>query len=342
MSPLAYHISYGVGSALLVLRSDGYARCLETAGRVTVRILRFFVSYDLNGIRRSGNIYSSTMPSHNKQWSSATPGLLIFLIDQSGSMLLPFKDSSDSRTVFASRVVNRVIDSIIQKNYNGDHAKNRCFIVAIGYSVGAKELCSGFLSGLDNSPKRMETVKKKISDGAGGLVEIDKKMPIWVDPIEDDGWTDMAAAFKMAKEIIESWIKDKPECPAPVIINISDGVPYYNHKDTDACAKETEAIAKEIMSINTTDGNVLIFNAEIGEGATQIILPNSVSEIKVGGKGAEFLYEISSVIPDGYKGAAKKNGLELKEGSKGAVFAADAENLIKLIDFGSSKGQRDQ
>ena len=41
-SPLAYHISYGVGSALLVLRSDGYARCLETAGRVTVRILRFF------------------------------------------------------------------------------------------------------------------------------------------------------------------------------------------------------------------------------------------------------------------------------------------------------------
>lgn len=101
------------------------------------------------------------MSSHNKQWSSATPGLLIFLIDQSGSMLLPFKDSLDSRTVFATRVVNRVIDSIIQKNYNGDHAKDRCFIVAIGYSVGAQELCSGFLSDLDNSPKRTETVKKK-------------------------------------------------------------------------------------------------------------------------------------------------------------------------------------
>lgn len=42
VSPLVYHISYGVGSALLVLRSDGYARCHETAGRVTVRILRFF------------------------------------------------------------------------------------------------------------------------------------------------------------------------------------------------------------------------------------------------------------------------------------------------------------
>lgn len=282
------------------------------------------------------------MPSHDKQWSSATPGLLIFLIDQSGSMLLPFKDSSESRTMFSTRVVNRVIDSIIQKNYNGDHAKDRCFIVAIGYSVGAKELCSGFLSDLDNSPKRMETVKKIISDGAGGLVEIDKKMPIWVEPIEKDGWTDMAAAFKMAKEIIENWVKDKPESPAPVIINISDGIPYYNHKDTATCATETEAIAKEIMNITTPDGNVLIFNAEIGPGATEILLPNSVEKVKIGGDGAEFLYNISSEIPEGYKGAAQQNGLVLKEGSRGAVFAASAENLIKLIDFGSSKGQRDQ
>lgn len=279
--------------------------------------------------------------SHNKQWSSATPGLLIFLIDQSGSMLLPFKDSFDTRTVFATRVVNRVIDSIIQKNYNGDHAKDRCFIVAIGYSVGAKELCSGFLSDLDKSPKRIEKVKKRISDGAGGLVEIDKDMPIWIDPIDKDGWTDMAAAFKMAKQVVEEWVKDKPDSPAPIVINVSDGIPYYNHKSTSDCIQETAAIAQEIMNMNTSDGNVLIFNAEIGEGKMQIILPSSDDEVKAGGEGAQFLYEISSVIPEGYRGAAEKNGLELKEGSKGAVFGADAEHLIKLIDFGSSKGQRD-
>ena len=282
------------------------------------------------------------MPTHNKQWSSATPGLLIFLLDQSGSMLLPFKDSTESRTVFATRIINRVIDSIIQKNYTGDHAKDRCFIVVIGYSLGAKELCSGFLSDLDNSPKRMETVKKEIKDGAGGSIEIEKQMPVWVDPIEEDGWTDMTAAFRMAKEIISKWVSDKPDSPAPVIINISDGVPYYNHKENTECAKEAENIAKEIMSLNTPDGNVLIFNAEIGQGSTQIILPSSISEVKSGGSGAEFLYEISSVIPDGYHGAAEKNGLEPREGARGAVFAVDAEYLIKLIDFGSSKGQRDQ
>jgi hypothetical protein len=282
------------------------------------------------------------MATHTKQWSSATPGLMIFLLDQSGSMLYPFKDLAESRTVFATRVVNRVINSIIQKNYNGTSAKNRCFIVTIGYSVGATELCSGFLSVLDESPKRIETVKKKVSDGAGGLVEVETKMPIWVEPIDKDGWTDMAAAFRMAKEIIENWIKDKPESPAPVIINVSDGIPYYNFKDEAECAAETKAIAQEIMNIQTEDGNVLIFNAEIGSGTAPIILPSSLDEVKSGGEGAEFLFEISSVIPDGYAGAAQKNELNLKENARGAVFAADAENLIKLIDFGTSKGQHDK
>ena len=169
-------------------------------------------------------------------------------------------------------------------------------------------------------------------------------MPIWVEPTEKDGWTDMAQAFRMAKEIIESWINDKPDSPAPVIINISDGIPFYGRKDSSECAHETAEIAKEIMNINTSDGNVLIFNAEIGDSKTQIILPNSINDVKVGGQGAEFLYEISSEIPEGYKTAAIKNGLDsfLKDGSRGAVFAADAEYLIKLIDFGSSKGQRDE
>jgi len=53
VSPLVYYISYGVGSTLLVLRSNGDARCLETAGRVTIRILRFFcLLFRLLGIQR--------------------------------------------------------------------------------------------------------------------------------------------------------------------------------------------------------------------------------------------------------------------------------------------------
>lgn len=279
------------------------------------------------------------MPTHIQQWSSATPGLIIFLLDQSGSMQKEFQDS-ESRMNFATKALNRVIDSLIQKNFNGDRPKNRCFVVVIGYSYGAQELCSGMLSDLYDNVKRREPIRKKISDGAGGLVEVNKEMPIWVEPSYEDKWTDMAAAFRMAKQIINQWILDKPESPAPVIINISDGIPYYDLKPTSVCESETKELAKEIMNISTNDGNVLIFNVEIGQNH-RIILPASIQEMEIGGDGAKFLFEISSEIPEGYRAAAKANELQPRENSRGAIFGADAEYLIKMIDFGSSKGQHD-
>lgn len=282
------------------------------------------------------------MAKNDKQWSSATPGLLIFLIDQSGSMTLQFADTPDTRTVFASRVINRVINDIIQRNFNGTEPKNRCFISVIGYGGDVKTICSGYLKDLYMNPKRVDTIKKKISDGAGGLVETDFKMPIWVDPIDEDTCTDMKGAFEAAKKLSEEWIKDKPDNPAPVIINISDGIPYYSGKNTDLCMKETEVVANEIMQLSNEDGNVLIFNVEIGGNTYKILTPNSEEEMNVAGEPAKFLYRISSEIPDGYKDAAEKNELPIKQGSKGCIFNADAEYLIKFIDFGSSKGRRDK
>lgn len=282
------------------------------------------------------------MAKNDKQWSSATPGLLIILVDKSGSMMLKYKNESDSRTVFATRAINRVINDIIKKNFNGTEPKNRCFISVISYCADVKEECSGYLKDLYKSPKRVETVTKKISDGAGGLVDKKVKMPIWVEPTDTDTWTDMKGAFLMAKKIVEDWVADKPDNPAPVIINISDGVPYYDHKNSNDCMEETKAIANEIMQISNSDGNVLIFNAEIGDTSQEIITPNDDSEVKKGGAGAEFLYDISSVIPEGYIDAARKNELPVKPNSRGCVFSADAVTLIKLIDFGSSKGLGDK
>lgn len=280
------------------------------------------------------------MAKNDKQWSSATPGLIIILVDQSGSMMNEYCDG-DSRTVFSAKVINRVINSIIKKNFNKDKPKNRCFISVIGYGYEVKELCSGYLDELYKNPKRVEEVQKKVSDGAGGLVSTTIKMPIWVDPIDQDVWTNMKDAFVMAKQLVNDWIIDKPDNPAPVIINISDGVPYYDHKSTNECMEETKIVAQEILNMSNADGNVLIFNAEIGDGGHQIKVPSSIEEMNSAGDPAKFLFEISSIIPDGYKAAAKKNELDIKEGSKGCIFNADAVDLIKLIDFGSSKGQGD-
>ncbi len=278
------------------------------------------------------------MAKNEKQWSSATPGLLIILLDQSGSMLSDYEGTT--RTSFASLAVNKVIDNIIQKNFDGDAPKNRCFLSVIGYNHNVKELCSGWLTDLDATPLRYETLKKKTFDGTGGIIEVEVKQPVWVEPITNDGATNMLGAFQLAKDLAKKWIEDRPDAPAPVIINISDGVPFYDGKDPRICMQETVSLAKEIMNLSNEDGNVLIFNAQIDKSNGTVVCPSNRD--KVTQEEAKFLFDITSEIPASYKAAAAKNELSTEDGSRGCIFGADGVQLIQLIDFGSSKGQGDK
>ena len=280
------------------------------------------------------------MAKNDKQWSSATPGLLIILLDQSGSMMKDYDGTGMTRTKFATLAVNKVIDNIIQKNFDGDAPKNRCFISVIGYNHNVKELCSGWLKDLDASPLRYETLKKKTPDGTGGLVEVEVKQPVWVEPINENGATNMLGAFHLAKELVEKWMTDNIDGPAPVIINISDGVPYYDGKEPRECMKETVSVANDIMSLSNNDGNVLIFNAQIDKTNGTVIFPSNRTDVSQ--EEAQFLYDITSEVPESYKDAASKNELPTKEGSRGCIFGADGVQLIQLINFGSTKSQGDK
>lgn len=280
------------------------------------------------------------MPNNDMQWSSAKPGLLIILIDQSGSMLAPCPGDPDhNKTQFASLAVNNVIDNIIQKNFNGEEPKNRCFISVIGYNHNVSEITSGWLKELVNNPKRIETMKKKVLDGTGGLIEQEVKKPIWVEPITEDGATNMLGAFAFAKDLCKSWIDQNPDRPAPVIINISDGMPYYDRKPVETCMEETLALAEEIKQIQNMDGHVLIFNALIGNDSATVEFPSDGNSIK--NSDAKFIYGISSEVPGAYKAAAEKNGFNVQPGSRGCIFNADAVGLVRLINFGSTFGGGD-
>ena len=89
------------------------------------------------------------MNPYEMQWSSATPGLLVILLDQSGSMLDNY-DGNDPNTAFAAKAVNRVINTIIQKNFDGESPKNRCFITVIGYDDYVKDGKNGILFPINN------------------------------------------------------------------------------------------------------------------------------------------------------------------------------------------------
>jgi len=275
--------------------------------------------------------------SNSKQWSSATPGYIIFLIDQSGSMQETCIENKN-KAEFTALVINRTINELIFTNMDGDNVKDRVFISLIGYGGkggnSVDDIRSDYISSFADQPIRIDYLKKKVSDGAGGLVEIDDEMPIFIEPVSN-GLTPMGDAFAFAKLLIEGWLQKKPENPAPVIINVSDGLPFGGALEDQK--SKSLYVAGEIMTINTNDGNPLIFNIHIGNGNTKeyafIDNENEITDDQ-----SKFLFKISSKIPEAYKIAALKHDFTVKEDSRGFVSNAQPETLIRFINFGSSGG----
>ncbi len=246
----------------------------------------------------------------------------------------------ESKAEFAAKAVNRVIQSIIDKNFKGTAPLDRCKIVVIGYETEAKLLAKGTISQFANEPLEIVELKKKVSDGTGGLTEIPFKMPIWF-KAKTAGLTNMAKAFELAEIEIDDYFSNSLDCPAPIIINISDGVPCVMDDQCEAIIdiESTTKIAQRISSKQCNDGNVLIFNAHIEANGNKIELPDREEELR--DTGARFLFGISSPVPKAMHEAAGKSYLAIKPQSRGCMIACDAEGLINLINFGSAKAMVD-
>ena len=262
------------------------------------------------------------MRNYTTQWSSATPGYLIFLIDQSASMQKSF-EYGKTRAEATADAINNIIRELILTNTSGDKIKNRIFITLIGYDGGlnsnsVEEIRSDYLSEFDEAPLGYDADEE----------------PYFIEPIAK-GVTPMADAFSIAKELIEEWRTKKPQAPAPIIMNISDGNPYTEESRDDV--RETIEVAQQIMNISTNDGNPLIFNIYIGEGgSTPIEFAQDESQLQ-GDEQGTFLFKISSIVPDVLQEIGRNKYLfDLHKISRGFSYKADSEKLIKFIEFGSS------
>jgi len=283
------------------------------------------------------------MKKYEKQWSSNEPGLMIFLIDQSGSMEVEWGDKN--RAEQTSLVVNKVLENIILTNMDGTKPKNRAYISLIGYGGNGGNtvdiLAKGLLSDIADNPIDIQKVKVKKPDGGGGIIEIVEEKPVWVTPIAN-GLTPMGGAMDLAKDIIEKWIGKRADAPAPIIINITDGMAYNgNESNPMEEVEKTISVFKEIQSIKTSlDESPLVFNVHIGGDEKKIGFPENESELGNDDM-AKFLFEISSRVPDAIKEGANFS-FSIKENSKAFIANADLIDLIEFIEFGSKSAMQDK
>src|SRR5690606_27884160 len=114
-----------------------------------------------------------------------------------------------------------------------------------------------------------------------------------------DGHTPMCGAFQLARDSVSGWTDQHPDAFPPTVINITDG------ESTDG---DPSNIAREITSIVTPDGPVLLFNCHISaSGADSKLFPSTPEGLP--GREAELLFNISDVFPAKHLELARSAGI---------------------------------
>src|SRR5688500_3385419 len=129
--------------------------------------------------------------SYSAEISRTNPSCFIFVIDQSGSMSDQFASISKAKSEAVADAVNNLLQQLVIKCAKSEGVRDYYYVSVIGYgangaspafsgTLGSKDLIS--ISEIANNPTRIEERTKKVPDGAGGLVDMTVKFPIWFDP----------------------------------------------------------------------------------------------------------------------------------------------------------------
>lgn len=232
----------------------------------------------------------------------------------------------------AADAINKLLSALVIKCTKSEGVRDYYYVSVIGYGGNVGPRLGGQLSGRDlvsvsqlaNSPLRVEDRKRKVHDGAGGLVEENVKFPVWFDPVADDG-TPMCQALLIARDLLQKWVSEHPNCFPPVAINITDG---------EATDGDPTGPAEDLKAIASSDGNALLFNVHLSsQRASPIAFPDN--EQALPDKFAKLLFGMSSILPPHIVSAAKQEGFAVSEMTRGFVFNASMTELISFLDIGT-------
>ena len=269
--------------------------------------------------------------------SRANPACFLFLLDRSGSMQEALAGQPGQKMEQAADAINRILDAVSQRCSQGMDIRDYFDIGIIGYNTdrsGAPIISSGLEGTTANQPflpisqvvEVAQVVERQVRepDGAGGVIEVTRRMPVWLQPHGEYG-TPMCAALEHARSAVENWVAQHPDSYPPIVINVSDGA---------ATDGDPVPVAHRIMNLSTSDGNTLVFNVHLSElAARPIQFPDNEDELP--DELAVRLFQMSSVLPEGSRKLAESLDISIGQSSRGFVFNADMVSLVQFLDIGT-------
>ncbi|MDP9120230.1 MAG: VWA domain-containing protein [Acidobacteriota bacterium] len=231
--------------------------------------------------------------------TSKTPALIIYLLDCSASMgeLLDGKP----RIEHVNEAIEKVFTRMVQRSTKGEVISPRYRLAVIAYSDQPHDVLGG-----------VKTIQDLMKSGTPQLNTMQ--------------FTDTAAAFIYARDLLQRELPKLAGHPAPMICHLTDG--EYNGADP-------EPIARDIMNMTTDDGNVLIENIFVSSGLTRQAItdietwPGISDASDLTSDYAKKLFNMSSPLPDSYAEMIHKEDYQLKSGARMLIPGAN-KDLIEL------------
>ncbi len=274
--------------------------------------------------------------TYEAQISRGNPAAFLFVVDQSGSMSDKMS-SGKTKAEFVADALNRTLMNLVTRCTKAEGVRDYFDIGVLGY--GGNGVGNGFsgalgatilnpISAIEQNPERVEDRKKKMDDGAGGILETSVKFPVWFEP-KASGGTPMREALTRAAEELVAWCDAHPDCYPPTVLHVTDG------ESTDG---DPEEIATHLAQVRTNDGEVLMLNIHVSSlGADAIRFPSSESVLP--DNYAKLLFRMSSQLPEHLIRFAQDKGHTVAVESRGFMFNAEAAEIVDFFDIGTRASQ---
>ncbi|HYP26101.1 MAG TPA: hypothetical protein VE262_05220 [Blastocatellia bacterium] len=262
---------------------------------------------------------------YQKKVERAHPSLIVMILDDSGSMSWNLSGTTDPRCEWVERYSGIILKELLARctEVSGEnhHVRARYYLDIIKYGSTVEPWSDEELD-IGEAVNRFASANGTF--GLGG----------------DLGGTDAAAAFQAALPRLQSALaKDRfKDSFPPIVFHLTDG----------ESASDAEPIAQQMMSLSSSDGNVLIVNAYIGTSTALTYkdnqdFPGYLTEQEVGSNPDNLrLFRMSSVLPASLRQNLISDGIfpMIRENARLFFDVRTKEMLKYVIQVVGSGGSR--
>lgn len=240
-------------------------------------------------------------PNYTIEATAASPGLYIFLLDISHSMLEPLASGTPKLRI-VQEAYKRTMQIMLRRCLKGEVVSERYGVILLGYGETVVDYYGRLLS---------------IREAAAKSLDLN---------IQTQAATNTALGFRHVKELLKRHLPNTEGCPAPVICHITDGM--------FTPGGDPSPVVYEIQQMGNSDGRVLIENVYVGDNLTKTPINDAYSwpgahRDDLVDDYVKVLWDISSPLPKSYAENLANEGFSMNEGSR-MLFPGASLELVEL------------